>query len=227
MPRRAALGVLNALFTLQTTPEPSSSLSPLSRFTHHLSCDLALSHSSPSSPKSPLHEGTNGTLMPRRAALHALSTLSTLSAPPPRSLYPLHSTPLPLQEWLIGAIVYLHLKSLVYQFLSHGVTPKCPHPAPSRHHQKVGVSPFPSELTNDFDPFTKLNLNSSLDRANSKTYNPWEMISRLQTIAKTVPFHPKLYKRSPVNRSPGILTETITASLLQGNHRMNSARLQV
>ena len=78
-----------------------------------------------------------------------------------------------------------------------------------------------------FDPFTKLNLNSSLDRANSKTYNPWEMISRLQTIAKTVPFHPKLYKRSPVNRSPGILTETITASLLQGNHRMNSARLQV
>jgi len=66
-----------------------------------------------------------------------------------------------------------------------------------------------------------------LDRANSKTYNPWEMISRLQTIAKTVPFHPKLYKRSPVNRSPGILTETITASLLQGNHRMNSARLQV
>ena len=156
-----------------------------------------------------------------------LSTLSTLSAPPPRSLYPLHSTPLPLQEWLIGAIVYLHLKSLVYQFLSHGVTPKCPHPAPSRHHQKVGVSPFPSELTNDFDPFTKLNLNSSLDRANSKTYNPWEMISRLQTIAKTVPFHPKLYKRSPVNRSPGILTETITASLLQGNHRMNSARLQV
>ena len=88
MPRRAALGVLNALFTLQTTPEPSSSLSPLSHFTHHLSCDLALSHSSPSSPKSPLHEGTNGTLTPRRAALGVLSALFTLSAPPP-----LHSSP--------------------------------------------------------------------------------------------------------------------------------------
>ena len=81
MPRRAALGVLNALFTLQTTPEPSSSLSPLSRFTHHLSCDLALSHSSPSSPKSPLHEGTNGTLMPRRAALGVLNALFTLLNP--------------------------------------------------------------------------------------------------------------------------------------------------
>ena len=44
-PRRAAPRALSALFMLQTTPEPSSSLSPQSRFTHHLSCDLALSHS--------------------------------------------------------------------------------------------------------------------------------------------------------------------------------------
>ena len=44
-----------------------------------------------------------------------------------------------------------------------------------------------------FDPFTKLNLNSSLDRANSNTYNPWEMISRLQTIAQTVPFDSLFY----------------------------------
>ena len=46
-PRRAAPRALSALFMLQTTPEPSSSLSPQSRFTHHLSCDLALSHSQP------------------------------------------------------------------------------------------------------------------------------------------------------------------------------------
>ena len=110
---------------------------------------------------------------------------------------------------------------------SKRANPLKPPPPPHRRPQKVGEAPLALDLTNDFDPFTKLNLNSSLDRANSKTYNPWEMISRLQTIAKTVPFHPKLYKRSPVNRSPGILTETITASLLQGNHRMNSARLQV
>ena len=120
-----------------------------------------------------------------------------------------------------------NLKSLALQFLTHSCTPNLPPPPPHRRPQKVGEAPLALDLTNDFDPFTKLNLNSSLDRANSKTYNPWEMISRLQTIAKTVPFHPKLYKRSPVNRSPGILTETITASLLQGNHRMNSARLQV
>ncbi len=53
-------------------------------------------------------------------------------------------------------------------------------------------------LARPFDPFTKLNLNSSLDRANSKTYNPWEMISRLQTIAKTAPFDSRCYKQVPM-----------------------------
>ena len=32
------------------------------------------------------------------------------------------------------------------------------------------------------DQFTKLNLSFSLDRANLSAYNPWEMVSRLQTI---------------------------------------------
>ena len=32
------------------------------------------------------------------------------------------------------------------------------------------------------DQFTKLNLSSSLDRANLNAYNPWEIVSRLQTI---------------------------------------------
>ena len=155
---------------------------------------------------------------------HAPQGRSTRSLTPP-----FHSSPLnpsskranPLQT------PSPNLKSLALQFLTHSRTPNLPPLPPHRRPQKVGEAPLALDLTNDFDPFTKLNLNSSLDRANSKTYNPWEMISRLQTIAKTVPFHPKLYKRSPVNRSPGILTETITASLLQGNHRMNSARLQV
>ena len=159
-------------------------------------------------------------------------------------LEPFHSTPRPMlstsehshpllapqsifKTRQSSQILSPNLKSLALQFLTHSRTPNLPHPPPPRRPQKVGEAPLALDLTNDFDPFTKLNLNSSLDRANSKTYNPWEMISRLQTIAKTVPFHPKLYKRSPVNRSPGILTETITASLLQGNHRMNSARLQV
>lgn len=138
-----------------------------------------------------------------------------------RPSIPLQTPQFPLQT------LSSNLKSLALQFLTHSIAPNVPPPTPHRRPQKVGEAPLALDLTNDFDPFTKLNLNSSLDRANSKTYNPWEMISRLQTIAKTVPFHPKLYKRSPVNRSPGILTETITASLLQGNHRMNSARLQV
>lgn len=34
------------------------------------------------------------------------------------------------------------------------------------------------------DQFTKLNLSFSLDRANLKTYNPWEIVSRLQTIQR-------------------------------------------
>ena len=153
-------------------------------------------------------------------------------APQGRStlLEPFHSTPRPsihLQNAPILSNPSPNLKSLFLRFLTHSIAPNLPPPPPHRRPQKVGEAPLALDLTNDFDPFTKLNLNSSLDRANSKTYNPWEMISRLQTIAKTVPFHPKLYKRSPVNRSPGILTETITASLLQGNHRMNSARLQV
>ena len=154
-------------------------------------------------------------------------------APQGRStlLEPFHSTPRPSIHRSISPIhspiLSSNLKSLALQFLTHSRTPNLPPLPPHRRPQKVGEAPLALDLTNDFDPFTKLNLNSSLDRANSKTYNPWEMISRLQTIAKTVPFHPKLYKRSPVNRSPGILTETITASLLQGNHRINSARLQV
>ena len=120
-----------------------------------------------------------------------------------------------------------NLKSLPLRFCSHFPKAKRDASPAVKKERKDFRLVFPGRPTNDFDPFTKLNLNSSLDRANSNTYNPWEIISRLQTIAKTVPFHPKLYKRSPVNRSPGILTETITASLLQGNHRMNSARLQV
>ena len=155
---------------------------------------------------------------------HAPQGRSTLLEPfhsTPRPSIPLQTPQFPLQ------ILSPNLKSLALQFLTHSRTPNLPPPPAHRRPQKVGEAPLALDLTNDFDPFTKLNLNSSLDRANSKTYNPWEMISRLQTIAKTVPFHPKLYKRSPVNRSPGILTETITASLLQGNHRMNSARLQV
>lgn len=104
MPRRAALGVLSALITLQTTPD-------------HLS-DLALGHSSPSShhpkslsiaPKSQvtpssLTEGTNGTLMPRRAALSALSALAhssdlsdrsrPLESPRPKSLSIAPNSPL-------------------------------------------------------------------------------------------------------------------------------------
>ena len=194
---------MNALIALQIIPEPSS--------------DLAPSHSpSPLSHKSPLPEGTNGTLTPRRAAPRSSNPSIPLLAP--QSIFKTRQssqTPSP------------NLKSLALQFLTHSIAPNLPPPPPHRRPQKVGEAPLALDLTNDFDPFTKLNLNSSLDRANSKTYNPWEMISRLQTIAKTVPFHPKLYKRSPVNRSPGILTETITASLLQGNHRMNSARLQV
>ena len=121
----------------------------------------------------------------------------------------------------------LHLKPLSLRFRTHFRKPKRTESAPSKTPKNAIRHPSHPTPTNHFDPFTKLNLNSSLDRANSNTYNPWEIISRLQTIAKTVPFHPKLYKRSPVNRSPGILTETITASLLQGNHRINSARLQV
>ena len=97
MPRRAALGVLSALITLQTTPD-------------HLS-DLALSHSS--SPlshlshqvtKSHLTEGTNGTLKPRRAALSALSALAhssdlsdrsrPLESPRPKSLSIAPNSPL-------------------------------------------------------------------------------------------------------------------------------------
>ena len=34
------------------------------------------------------------------------------------------------------------------------------------------------------DPFTKLNLSPSLDRANLNAYNPWEIVSRLQTIER-------------------------------------------
>ena len=34
------------------------------------------------------------------------------------------------------------------------------------------------------DQFTKLNLSSSLDRANLNAYNPWEIVSRLQTIER-------------------------------------------
>lgn len=34
------------------------------------------------------------------------------------------------------------------------------------------------------DPFTKLNLSPSLDRANLNAYNPWEIVSRLQTIQR-------------------------------------------
>ena len=153
-------------------------------------------------------------------------------APQGRStlLEPFHSTPRPSIHLQNAPILSNPLPQPEVTFpsipnaFSHPQSP--PSPTTSTTPKSWG-SPLTLDLTNDFDPFTKLNLNSSLDRANSKTYNPWEMISRLQTIAKTVPFHPKLYKRSPVNRSPGILTETITASLLQGNHRMNSARLQV
>ena len=101
MPRRAALGVLSALFTLQTTPD-------------HLS-DLALGHSSPSShhpkslsiaPKSQvtpssLTEGTHGTLTPRRDAPRAPAHSSDLSdrsrpleSPRPKSLSIAPNSPL-------------------------------------------------------------------------------------------------------------------------------------
>ena len=56
----------------QSAPDPSS--------------DLALSHSLSPLSHSPLFEGTNGTLVPRRAALDALSVLFTLQiAPEPSS----------------------------------------------------------------------------------------------------------------------------------------------
>ena len=169
----------------------------------------------PSSPKGPA------------GPLHAPRTLPFHSSPHAKHSHPLLAPQSIFKTRQSSQTPSPNLKSLALQFLTHSCTPNLPPPPPHRRPQKVGEAPLALDLTNDFDPFTKLNLNSSLDRANSKTYNPWEMISRLQTIAKTVPFHPKLYKRSPVNRSPGILTETITASLLQGNHRMNSARLQV
>ena len=167
----------------------------------------------PSRPAGPLHAISNPSI-PLLAPCQALS-----SSPRPSSQSSKRANPLQFSR--------SNLKSLPLRFCSHFPKAKRNASQEVKRERKELSRVFPGRPTNDFDPFTKLNLNSSLDRANSKTYNPWEMISRLQTIAKTVPFHPKLYKRSPVNRSPGILTETITASLLQGNHRMNSARLQV
>ena len=97
MPRRAALGVLSALITLQTTPD-------------HLS-DLALSHSSPSShhpkslilaPKSPSHISLRVPMEPSCPAgtLHALQlTPATSQIAPERlsDLAPSHS-PSPLSH---------------------------------------------------------------------------------------------------------------------------------
>lgn len=97
MPRRAALGVLSALITLQTTPD-------------HLS-DLALGHSSPSShhpkslilaPKSLSHISLRVPMEPSRPAgtLHALQlTPATSQIAPERlsDLAPSHS-PSPLSH---------------------------------------------------------------------------------------------------------------------------------
>ena len=76
------------------------------------------------------------------------------------------------------------------------------------------------------DQFTKLNLSSSLDRANLNAYNPWEIVSRLQTIDPS-PIWKRFYKRlSRSPRTPVFLPSSWRKSLL-GNCRVNSARLQV
>ena len=76
------------------------------------------------------------------------------------------------------------------------------------------------------DQFTKLNLSFSLDRANLSAYNPWEMVSRLQTIEWIF----NLIKRIQVAflgaNTPSILAFNLK-KLPCGNCRVISARLQV
>ena len=105
-------------------------------------------------------------------------------------------------------------------------------PAWTKHPPKIGFfhtyfSPwkYPKNKLKS-DQFTKLNLSSSLDRANLNAYNPWEIVSRLQTIDPS-PIWKRFYKRlSRSPRTPVFLPSSWRKSLL-GNCRVNSARLQV